>query len=381
MHTMLDFLFPVFLGALKAGAPLSDRSLRIVTRVNRSDPTFLPAGLAADSMGSVSFMRSFASRGVYAAAELGDACFERLAVGAGGLGLHAYTNDYAIPGREQGAMARFRDRIYEAYGLTPPSRRSRAAAAAGQVHVLIVDQPRRPIINVDAVRGYVHAALPSANVTVVTWGRTSHNSVASPVASMAKMLQLLRTVDVQIAGPGSSHMNELLLGDGAVSIGYGTAALGPDGRCVPDLRGECIAGYLDDYMVPGLSYVKAFWKARYDVGNLRPGSLGVTLSAASVACLLRAAKTALSHEATIPTKPQDNQSPMGVAVAALLSSNHNILEVLRGGPCWAELRFPQEILRLTAEAARRCGLAPRDVHFLRERLQGANLACPCSEHG
>ena len=34
-----------------------------------------------------------------------------------------------------------------------------------------------------------------------------------------------------------------------------------------------------------------------------------------------------------------------------------------------------------AEAAERCGLAPRDLRFLQERLQRANLACPCSEHG
>ena len=110
-----------------------------------------------------------------------------------------------------------RSYVYKRFGVPlPPPKRNAAAP-----HVLILTQGKRPLYQGgNELKAFVALAMKqtvngqelarAGTVTLTTWGRDR---------SFKKMLELLRTVDVQIAGPGSSHMNELFLGDGAVSIG------------------------------------------------------------------------------------------------------------------------------------------------------------------
>ena len=106
-----------------------------------------------------------------------------------------------------------RSYVYKRFGVPlPPPKRNAAAP-----HVLILTQGKRPLYQGgNELKGFVTLAMHQivsnvgGKVTLATWGRDR---------SFKQMLELLRTVDVQIAGPGSSHMNELFLGDGAVSIG------------------------------------------------------------------------------------------------------------------------------------------------------------------
>jgi hypothetical protein len=81
-------------------------NIRIVTRVDH----FNPPSLQNDPMGAAAFVRQFAARGMVSMQSVGDACFETVYAGAGGMGLYSYDgNYYGLPGRDIDGPRKFRE--------------------------------------------------------------------------------------------------------------------------------------------------------------------------------------------------------------------------------------------------------------------------------
>ena len=59
--------------------------------------------------GATAFVRQFAARGMMSMQSIGDACFETVYAGAGGMGLYSYDgNYYGLPGRDIDGPRKFR---------------------------------------------------------------------------------------------------------------------------------------------------------------------------------------------------------------------------------------------------------------------------------
>ena len=242
---MLDLMDPAFLGMLKLGIPAEKyAALRLVisTWHHPENDRYMRLG----EQPVIPFINQFASMGVVARDTVGDTCFETVYAGAGGLGLHTYDRDYyGLPGRQLDGLRVWRNYIYARHAVPlPPPTRTRNAATP---HVLILNQKDRTLRGGGSeLKALVQKALPAAKVTLTSWG-------APGLRSFKSKLELLRTVDIQISGPGSTKMNEVFLGNGAVSIGYGVVG----GFWTPALPapkagngGGKLAVFFDDYVDP-----------------------------------------------------------------------------------------------------------------------------------
>mmetsp|Transcript_8674 Transcript_8674/g.27312 ORF Transcript_8674/g.27312 Transcript_8674/m.27312 type:complete len:549 (-) Transcript_8674:37-1683(-) len=295
-HTMFDFIYPVFLSLLKLGYSPSDVR-RALSRKKPADNT-------------VHFLAAIAHE-VMELQTVENVCFETLVAGGGDQGLRGWNEEYAFRGRPFDGARQYREAVYKGYGVELPEPRK---GRQDHPHVLILEQAKRHLQDTAGVAASIQKLWPGATVTTTRWEK---------VGAMAAQLQLLRTVDIHISGSGTTHLNQFLLGDGAVVINYGHAQ-----PCLPlDSGSECGLMFYDDYLTPGIPYIKAFYNRRATI----PGrsSSTVPIKEERLKELLGCARETLASP-RVDFSVEENRSPVGDAFAEMIRAFPHTMAVFRG---------------------------------------------------
>ena len=315
-HTMLDMVYPVFVSLSKLGLNTGpEQPLRILHRLPHSDDS------------QIWFLHLIGDLGVEHIEKMEPTCFEMVVVGGGNQGLLSWDPNYAIPGARDGALKAYRNMIYAKAKV--PFNESRTLGP--NITVLLLNQHKRPIQNIQSLPDYIKEVAPHAHVRSTNWesivsdralrvsGWREHQiEYHREIADFREKLHLLKTTNVIMAGVGTSHLFEFLLLDGSVSINYGTCE-----------NFKQLGTFYDDYLIPGIDWVRGLY---YVNKTSCDDSSDIKLPRHSTQCLIKLAIRTIRNPPTT-INVSENLSPFGKAVSAMARRHPKSWASLRQPPC------------------------------------------------
>ena len=316
VHTMLDMVYPVFLSMVQLGEYVGpEQPLRIVHRLPHNEHS------------QIWFLHLLGDLGVESMSDMEPACFEKVIVGGGNQGLLSWDSNYAIPGSREGILKAYRNMIYSKAKVPMGGKNIHTR----NVSVLLLNQLKRPVRNIEQVPDHIHEVAPYAHVRSTDWDSivsTEELKVVewhehqfqyrTQIADFREKLRVLRTTNVIIAGVGTSHLFEFLLLDKSVSINYGTC---------DNFNG--IGTFYDDYLIPGIDWVRGLYYVNksscYDTKEIK-------LPRYSTHCLIKLAMDTVQNPVSI-INVSDNASPFGQAISIVAQRDPELFVFFRQPAC------------------------------------------------
>ena len=358
VHTMLDMVYPVFVSMVKLGLNTGpEQPLRIVHRLPHDDNS------------QIWFLHLMGDLGVEHIEKMEPTCFETVIVGGGNQGLISWDSNYAMPGARDGALKAYRNMIYSK-AKVPFNERGTLRA---NVTVLLLNQQKRPVQNIQSVPYHIEEVAPYAHVRSTNWEsivsgqalqvsewREHQIEYHREIADFREKLNVLKTSHVIIAGIGTSHLFEFLLLDGSVSINYGTCQ-----------NYNKLGTFYDDYLIPGIDWVRGFYYVNKTSCDEAPD---IKLPRRSTQCLIQLAIQTIRNPNTVNVS--ENLSPFGAAISAMARRYPESFASLRQSPCKVTDLAPVLLHNNTDEQCLR-RISPEALSMLRSEFLTAGLQYPC----
>lgn len=255
--------------------------------------------------------------------------FDELLVGSGKLCQRCLQKNLQLPGgHDLNGSQLFRDRMYRRHDLPMPASRQQHSTEQRnplvRLRAVVIDNKRLT----DQDRNEIHAAMieinhethenirrvASNNQSNTTWPMILMHyvdfrtiSTSEPKASksapanqeFAQHLQLLKTVDIHLAGSGTGQMYQTFLADGAVHINLGGVISTSE-----EARARNYTSFMEQQVTAGIPYIRALY---YPI-NARP--FGIKKDEV-VKLALQAARLIFTGF-PIPVNPQENLAPDGL---------------------------------------------------------------------
>ncbi|CAF3815126.1 unnamed protein product [Rotaria sp. Silwood1] len=282
--------------------------------------------------------------------------FDEFVMGGGMMCQRCTQPNLQLPGGvELDGSRLFRDRMYLQHGIIPPARRYKSSTEGRNRHdvlvAYVIDNKRytendRKEINaaIEEINNYTIAHhnrsiadinkldWPLVKVSYIDYGsaesrkRKSSRFTATPIDTRSPtyelietyftaQLRLLRTMDIQITGPGTGSMYQSFVPDGSVVINAG--------GLIP-LRAEdrniTYTSFMEQYMASGAPYLKALY---YPINDRPKG-----IKRQQLVKLIREAAKLIMNGFSMPVNPRDNLAPDGQLFVELCEKDKALCELI-----------------------------------------------------
>ncbi|CAF3822772.1 unnamed protein product [Rotaria sp. Silwood1] len=285
--------------------------------------------------------------------------FDEFVMGGGMMCQRCTQPNLQLPGGvELDGSRLFRDRMYLQYGVIPPVRRYKSSAEGRNRHDILVayvidnkryrENDRREIYAaMEEINNYTieHQNRSIADINKLDWPlvkvsyihyyrigevhkkkRTRFNATPTDARSptyelvetfLGAQLRLLRTMDIQITGPGTGAMYQTFLPDGSVVINVGGLI---------QLRAEdqniTYTSFMEQYMTSGAPYLKGLY---YPINDRPKG-----IKRQQLVKLIREAANLIMNGFSMPVNPRDNLAPDGQLFVELCEKDKALCELITG---------------------------------------------------
>ncbi|CAF1324267.1 unnamed protein product [Rotaria sp. Silwood1] len=283
--------------------------------------------------------------------------FDELVMGGGMMCQRCTQPNLQLPGGvELDGSKLFRDRMYVQYGVIPPARRYKYSTEGRNRHDVLAayvidnrrysESDRREIdAAMEEINNYAiaHQNQSIADINKLDWplvkvSYIDYTSIgadhkektsrfkATPIDArsptyelidtfFAAQLRFLRTMDIQITGPGTGAMYQTFLPDGSVVINVG--GLIP---LAAEDQNITYTAFMEQYMASGATYLKALY---YPI-NERPKGI----KRQELVKLIRQAAKLIMNGFSMPVNPRDNLAPDGQLFVELCKKDKALCELI-----------------------------------------------------
>ncbi|CAF3956264.1 unnamed protein product [Adineta steineri] len=288
--------------------------------------------------------------------------FEEIIIGSGDMCQRCLQPNLQLPGGiELNGSRLFRDRMYKQHGLIPPiTRHNHSAERRNPViplNAVFINNKRfttRDRIEIGAAideinmytdthRNHTKLDWPLIYVSYVSYSQIStennarlHLNFAKNIDKMTMQLQLLKTIDIHITGPGTGQMYQTFLSDGSVNINLG----GLVQKNSDSTTLEKYTSFMEQHMTAGTPYIKGLY---YPI-NERPKGIKRDI----VIKLIRKAAQLIIDGFALPVNSKDNLAPDGQLFTEMCEIDRNfcmtVTERWQMSNFWCFVTWPETII-------------------------------------